>query len=211
KEARTRALELLARVGIPSPADRIDDYPHQFSGGMAQRVVIAMALACEPTLLVADEPTTALDVTVEGQVLDLIGELSSDLGLSVLPITHDLGVVADLADRAAVMYAGQIVETGEVATMFANPRHPYTEGLLQAIPRNERRSGALATIPGTVPPPYAWPAGCHFHGRCAYAEPACLAQPIPLVNSGVPARCRRVDELVLGGVRRSDGTTGERM
>ncbi len=211
KEARTRALELLARVGIPSPADRIDDYPHQFSGGMAQRVVIAMALACEPTLLVADEPTTALDVTVQGQVLDLIGDLSSDLGLSVLLITHDLGVVADLADRAAVMYAGQIVETGEVATMFANPRHPYTEGLLQAIPRNERRSGALATIPGTVPPPYAWPAGCHFHGRCAYAEPACLAQPIPLVNSGVPARCRRVDELVLGGVRRSDGTTGERM
>jgi peptide/nickel transport system permease protein len=201
KQARARTLELLGRVGIPNPTERIDDYPHQFSGGMAQRVMIAMALACEPKLLVADEPTTALDVTVQGQVLDLIGDLSSELNLSVLLITHDLGVVADLADRAAVMYAGQVVETGEVAAMFGHPRHPYTEGLLRAIPRNERRLGALPTIPGTVPPPSAWPAGCHFHGRCAHAEPACLEHPIPMVNGGVPARCRRVDELVLIGVR----------
>ena len=201
-QARNRAAELLGRVGITDPVRRLDDYPHQFSGGMAQRVMIAMALACEPKLLVADEPTTALDVTVQGQVLDLIGDLRSELGLSVLLITHDLGVVADLADRVAVMYAGQIVEMGDLREVFANPRQPYTEGLLRAIPRNERRSGALPTIAGTVPSPSQWPTGCHFQSRCPYVEPACTAAPVPLSPGRVDVRCRRADELTLVGVDR---------
>ncbi|MCL4123575.1 UNVERIFIED_CONTAM: hypothetical protein GTU68_042009 [Idotea baltica] len=147
KEARARAIELMTLVGIPSPEVRIDSFPHQFSGGMAQRVVIAMALSCNPKLLIADEPTTALDVTVQGQVLDLIGDLSRDLGVSVLLITHDLGVVADLASDVAVMYAGEIVEAGKLVEVFHDPQHPYTEGLIKAIPRNEQRGARLMTEP----------------------------------------------------------------
>ncbi len=201
QEARRRTIELMARVGIPDPEVRIDSFPHQFSGGMAQRVVIAMALSCNPKLLIADEPTTALDVTVQGQVLDLIGELSRDLGVSVLLITHDLGVVADLASDVAVMYAGEIVESGRLIDVFHQPQHPYTEGLIKAIPRNERRASELPTIVGTVPPPWEWPDGCHFAPRCPYATDACTSDRIELRPAGLSmTRCVRADELDLAGV-----------
>jgi peptide/nickel transport system permease protein len=204
RQARARVIELMEMVGIPDPSRRIDAYPHQFSGGMAQRVVLAMALACDPKLLIADEPTTALDVTVQGQVLDLIGDLTRDLGVSVLLITHDLGVVADLADRVAVMYAGEIVETGLLAEVFADPQHPYTEGLIRAIPRNEARSGDLPTIPGVVPPPWEWPEHCHFVERCGYATDECRSGPVELRPSGDSiVRCIRSGEIALGGVRAS--------
>ena len=200
-EARERAIELMTRVGIPSPEIRIDSFPHQFSGGMAQRVVIAMALACGPKLLIADEPTTALDVTVQGQVLDLIGDLSKELGVGVLLITHDLGVVADLASRVAVMYAGEIVETGRLADVFHHPQHPYTEGLIKAIPRNEQRIGDLPTIDGVVPPPWLWPDGCHFAPRCPYATDDCRTGDIELRTSATSeTRCVRAGELQLVGV-----------
>ena len=200
-DARAQAIELMTRVGIPNPEVRIDSFPHQFSGGMAQRVVIAMALACSPKLLIADEPTTALDVTVQGQVLDLIGDLSAELGVGVLLITHDLGVVADLASKVAVMYAGQIVETGVLTDVFHNPQHPYTEGLIRAIPRNEARIGDLPTIEGVVPPPWDWPEGCHFAPRCPYAADACHSGTIELRPSATSlTRCVRADELDLIGV-----------
>jgi peptide/nickel transport system permease protein len=200
-EARQLAIELMTQVGIPNPERRIDSYPHQFSGGMAQRVVIAMALSCNPKLLIADEPTTALDVTVQGQVLDLIGDLSRDLGIAVLLITHDLGVVADLADEVAVMYAGQIVERGRLVDVFHRPQHPYTEGLIKAIPRNEPRSGDLPTITGVVPPPWEWPDGCHFAPRCPYATDRCRTGTIDLAPAGLSlSRCIRADELDLVGV-----------
>ena len=194
------------RVGIPDPERRIDAFPHQFSGGMAQRVVIAMALSCEPKLLIADEPTTALDVTVQGQVLDLIGDLSRELGVSVLLITHDLGVVADLADDVAVMYAGQVVEQGRLVDVFHHPRHPYTEGLIRAIPRNEDRVGDLPTIAGVVPPPWQWPSGCHFAPRCEYALDECRAEPVDLRTVGLSeTRCVRADGIELTGVARPGG------
>jgi peptide/nickel transport system permease protein len=208
-EARQRAIELMERVGIPDPTKRIDAYPHQFSGGMAQRVVIAMALSCEPKLLIADEPTTALDVTVQGQVLDLISDLSSELGVAVLLITHDLGVVADLADDVAVMYAGQVVESGRLTDVFHRPQHPYTEGLIRAIPRNERRTTDLPTIAGVVPPPWLWPQGCHFAPRCGYATDSCRATSIELQPSELSlARCMRTSELQLEGVVRDSVVTG---
>ena len=204
KQARERVIELFAEVGIPDPHKRIDAYPHQFSGGMAQRVMIAMALSCEPKLLIADEPTTALDVTVQGQMLDLIGELARSRGVSVLLITHDLGVVADLADQVAVMYAGEIVETGRLADVFATPRHPYTEGLIAAIPRNEPRAGDLPTIPGVVPPPWEWPDRCHFADRCPYEAIECRRGPVELRPLGASlTRCERSHELELQGVQRS--------
>ena len=203
-EARARVIELFHRVGIPDPEKRIDAYPHQLSGGMAQRVVIAMALACEPKLLIADEPTTALDVTVQGQVLDLIGELSEELGVAVLLITHDLGVVADLADRVAVMYAGEIVESGVLTDVFRDPQHPYTEGLIKSIPRNERRSDDLPTIGGVVPPPWEWPTSCHFAPRCGYATDDCTTGPIGLdVSHASTVRCLRAGDLELQGVVRT--------
>ena len=203
--ARERVIELLGEVGIPDPETRIDAYPHEFSGGMAQRVVIAMALACEPKLLIADEPTTALDVTVQGQVLDLIGDLARDRNMSVLLITHDLGVVADLADDVAVMYAGEIVETGRLTDVFTNPQHPYTEGLISAIPRNQARSGDLATIPGVVPSPWEWPNHCHFAERCEYAVDACKQTTVELrASRSGSSRCVRLGELELAGVRGLD-------
>ncbi len=208
-EARQRALELMSQVGIPDPAKRIDAYPHQFSGGMAQRVVIAMALSCEPKLLIADEPTTALDVTVQGQVLDVIGDLSSKFGVSVLLITHDLGVVSDLAQDVAVMYAGQVVEQGTLVDVFHHPQHPYTEGLIKAIPRNESRTSDLPTIPGVVPPPWQWPTGCHFAPRCDYATDTCRSQPIELTAVATSeTRCIRAHELQLDGVVRQSVATG---
>jgi len=200
-EARERSIELMTRVGIPTPETRIDSFPHQFSGGMAQRVVIAMALTCNPKLIIADEPTTALDVTVQGQVLDLIGDLARDLGVSVLLITHDLGVVADLATKVAVMYAGEIVETGKLTEVFHHPQHPYTEGLIRAIPRNESRVGDLPTIDGVVPPPWEWPDGCHFAPRCPYVAPGCLEDDVELRPVAASlTRCVQAEELTLIGV-----------
>jgi oligopeptide/dipeptide ABC transporter ATP-binding protein len=174
--SRTEAIELMRRVGIPSPEDRIDDYPHQFSGGMRQRAMIAMALACEPDLLVADEPTTALDVTIQAQILDLIRELNDRLGMSVLLITHNLGVVAETCDRVAVMYAGRIVEYGTVDEIFKDPRHPYTKGLINAVPDPTRDEQELQPITGNVPSLADTPEGCNFAPRCPYATDECLTE-----------------------------------
>jgi peptide/nickel transport system ATP-binding protein len=170
--ARARAIELLGLVGIPDPRGRVDAYPHEFSGGMRQRAMIAMALANEPKLLIADEPTTALDVTVQAQILSLLERLQRELGMAIVIITHDLGVVAEMADDIAVMYAGRIVETASAARVFANPEHPYTWGLLKSIPRlDSPRDEDLVPIPGTPPSLINPPSGCHFHPRCAYAQP----------------------------------------
>jgi peptide/nickel transport system ATP-binding protein len=172
KAARDRAVELLGLVGIPDPKRRIDEYPHEFSGGMRQRAMIAMALANDPKLLIADEPTTALDVTVQAQILALMERLQKELGMAIIIITHDLGVVAEMADDIAVMYAGRIVETASAEALFSKPEHPYTWGLLKSIPRLERdRSEMLVPIPGTPPSLIRPPSGCHFHPRCAYAQP----------------------------------------
>jgi peptide/nickel transport system ATP-binding protein len=171
-KARERAIELLGLVGIPDPARRVDQYPHEFSGGMRQRVMIAMALANEPKLLFADEPTTALDVTVQAQILALMERLQRELGMAIVIITHDLGVVAEMADEIAVMYAGRIVETASAANLFASPEHPYTWGLLKSIPRlDAQRDEDLVPIPGTPPSLINPPSGCHFHPRCPYAQP----------------------------------------
>ena len=172
KAAKERAVELLGLVGIPDPKRRVDAYPHEYSGGMRQRAMIAMALSNEPKLLIADEPTTALDVTVQAQILALMERLQSELGMAIIIITHDLGVVAELADDIAVMYAGRIVETAPADAVFSKPEHPYTWGLLKSIPRLEAdRSEMLVPIPGTPPSLIAPPSGCHFHPRCAYAQP----------------------------------------
>jgi peptide/nickel transport system ATP-binding protein len=171
-QARERAIELLELVGIPDPARRVDEYPHEFSGGMRQRAMIAMALANEPKLLIADEPTTALDVTVQAQILALMERLQRELGMAIVIITHDLGVVAEMADDIAVMYAGRIVETASAARLFAAPEHPYTWGLLKSIPRLDGpREEELVPIPGTPPSLIRRPSGCHFHPRCPYAQP----------------------------------------
>jgi peptide/nickel transport system ATP-binding protein len=172
QQARDRAVELLGLVGIPDPSRRVDQYPHEFSGGMRQRVMIAMALANEPKLLFADEPTTALDVTVQAQILALMERLQRELGMAIVIITHDLGVVAEMADDIAVMYAGRIVETTSAARLFASPEHPYTWGLLKSIPRlDAQRDEDLVPIPGTPPSLINRPSGCHFHPRCPYAQP----------------------------------------
>jgi oligopeptide/dipeptide ABC transporter ATP-binding protein len=172
-EARNRAIELLGEVGIADPATRVDSYPHQLSGGMRQRVMIAIALAGEPELLVADEPTTALDVTVQAQILELLDRLRVARGMAVLLITHDLGIVAGRADRVIVMYAGRIAETASTSALFAQPAHPYTRGLFASIPRLGGEGGRLPSIAGTVPRPDQWPAGCRFHPRCPVAISRC--------------------------------------
>jgi oligopeptide/dipeptide ABC transporter ATP-binding protein len=177
RAARERAVELLDMVGIAAPARRATEYPHQLSGGMRQRVMIAMALACEPDVLIADETTTALDVTIQAQILDLIAGLRERLGMAVLLITHDLGVVAETCDRVLVMYAGRIVERAPVDALFAGPAHPYTEGLLGAVPRLGESAERLAVIPGQVPSAYAWPSGCRFANRCPYAWERCASEP----------------------------------
>ncbi|MBL7154118.1 MAG: ABC transporter ATP-binding protein [Phycisphaerae bacterium] len=166
KEARAAAVEMLRKVGIGEPERRAREYPHQFSGGMCQRVMIAMAVSCEPALLIADEPTTALDVTTEGRILDLLGELQKENGMSILLITHDLGVVAERADEIGVMYASRIVETADSQRLFAEPLHPYTRGLLASLPRLGFSGKRLPSIPGSVPDPLRFPAGCKFHPRC---------------------------------------------
>ncbi len=182
RAARERAIELLRRVHIPSPERRIDEYPHKLSGGMRQRVMIAMALACDPRLLIADEPTTALDVTLQAQILDLMRELKAASGAAIILITHDLGVVAEVCDEVAVMYAGEIVERADVDKLFASPQHPYTVGLLGSIPRLDRRTAQLATIEGMVPNMTAPPPGCRFAARCPFAGEPCVKAPPPLLE-----------------------------
>jgi oligopeptide/dipeptide ABC transporter ATP-binding protein len=185
KDALARAVEMMRLVGIPSPERRVADYPHQMSGGMRQRVMIAMALSCNPKLLIADEPTTALDVTVQAQILELMKDLRERLGMAILLITHDLGVVAEMVDEVAVMYAGRIVERGPVADVFAEPQHPYTEALLRSIPLvGMRYTQPLEAIRGMVPSPLDWPDGCRFAPRCDYAFDRCRTEdprllPVP--------------------------------
>ena len=185
REARARAIEMLRRVRIPAPERRIDDYPHRLSGGMRQRVMIAMALACGPELLIADEPTTALDVTIQAQILDLMRELRAALGTAIILISHDLGVIAEIADEVVVMYAGKVVERAAVGELFADPQHPYTIGLLGALPKLDGDRPRLATIAGAVPSPLALPRGCRFHPRCPFADEGCrraeptLAEVVP--------------------------------
>ena len=184
-EATLHATEILDRVGIPAAEQRLDDYPHQFSGGMRQRVMIAIAICCNPDLLIADEPTTALDVTIQAQLLDLVLELKEDVGKSVLWITHDLGVVAELCDRVMVMYAGQVVEEATVEELFLRPRHPYTAGLLDSMPTlEERRQESLKTIEGMPPNMARMPTGCAFHPRCEYASERCVEEAPALKRSG---------------------------
>jgi peptide/nickel transport system ATP-binding protein len=180
--ARNRAIEMLRLVKIADPQRRLGNYPHQFSGGQRQRVMIAMALACTPKLLIADEPTTALDVTIQAQILELIGELQGRLGMAVLLISHDLGVVAERTDEVAVMYAGKIVEIAKPELIFTRPKHPYTIGLLDSLPGRCGGKKRLATIPGMVPSPLDWPTGCRFRDRCARADARCAAQPPPLIE-----------------------------
>jgi peptide/nickel transport system ATP-binding protein len=170
---RSRAIASLQRVRIPAPERRFDEYPHQMSGGMRQRVMIAMALACEPDLLIADEPTTALDVTVQAQILDLLRELQQQTGMAIILITHDLGIVAEMANEVAVMYAGRVVERGPGVAIFDDPQHPYTLGLLGSIPKIDENLDRLLAIEGTVPAPFDLPQGCRFHPRCVFADAAC--------------------------------------
>ena len=183
-EARNQALELLRLVGIPLPEQRLGAYPHQLSGGMRQRIMIAMALCCHPRLLIADEPTTALDVTIQAQILDLLRHLKRQLSMAVLLITHDLGVVAETAERVVVMYAGKVVEEAPVRTLFHAPRHPYTEGLLRSIPRLDERRESLPVIEGMVPNLLDLPSGCRFHPRCPRAERRCREEAPALRSFG---------------------------
>jgi peptide/nickel transport system ATP-binding protein len=181
-EARARAIEMLHLVKIADAQKRIKNFPHQFSGGQRQRIMIAMALACTPKLLIADEPTTALDVTIQAQILELIGELQQRLGMAVLLITHDLGVVAERADQVAVMYAGKIVESAKPEIIFSRPKHPYTIGLLNSMPGRRSTKKRLEAIPGMVPNPLHWPTGCRFRDRCARADARCAEQQPPLIE-----------------------------
>jgi len=180
-EARRQTIDMLRRVGIPSPDKRVDEYPHQMSGGMLQRVMIAMALICGPDLLIADEPTTALDVTIQAQILDLLNRMQEDLGMSILLITHDLAVVAETCDRVVVMYAGKVVEETDVHRLFERPAHPYTLALFRSLPDVSTNAERLPTIQGMVPSAYEFPSGCRFRDRCTYATDACLEEP-PLVE-----------------------------
>ncbi len=201
RQARDRAIEMLELVRIPSAAARFDDYPHRLSGGMRQRVMIAMALSCEPSLLIADEPTTALDVTIQAQILDLLQDLQKRLGMAILMITHDLGVIAEVADEVIVMYAGKIVESARVEALFAGPQHPYTIGLLGSIPRLDADRERLSTIEGTVPSPDRQPTGCRFSPRCPFADRQCREQPPPLrdIESGHAVACWKAPVELAGG------------
>ncbi|MEO3945875.1 ABC transporter ATP-binding protein [Gorillibacterium sp. CAU 1737] len=199
-EATKRSIEMLRTVGIPLPEKRVHEYPHQLSGGMRQRVMIAMALACDPALLIADEPTTALDVTIQAQILELMKELKDRLGTSIMLITHDLGVVAEVADEVMVMYAGKVVEHGAVGEVFANPLHPYTLGLLASIPNIDEEVERLETIEGLVPNVYEMPAGCRFAPRCKYAMDRCVqSQPALTRANGHEVRCFLHSDAVEGG------------
>jgi peptide/nickel transport system ATP-binding protein/oligopeptide transport system ATP-binding protein len=201
KALRSKAIAALDRVRIPAPDRRFDEYPHQMSGGMRQRVMIAMALACEPDLLIADEPTTALDVTVQAQILDLLRDLQAQTGMAIILITHDLGVVAEMANEVAVMYAGKVVERASGTAIFDDPQHPYTLGLLGSIPKLEEQNDRLLAIEGAVPPPFALPQGCRFNPRCVFAVEECRQRPPELreVASGHLARCIRAPVEALVG------------
>jgi peptide/nickel transport system ATP-binding protein len=208
REARDRAVYLLGRVGITAAASRLKQYPHQLSGGLRQRVMIAMALMCAPALILADEPTTALDVTIQAQILHLLAELQREFHMGLVLITHDLGIVARIATRVVVMYAGQVVETGPAEAIFARPAHPYTRGLLACIPvpGRTRRGAALGTIPGMVPSLIGEQAGCHFAGRCGYVIPACRAATPPLEparDGDHLVRCIRHREIAAGAPARA--------
>lgn len=189
--AEAETIDLLEKVGIPNPAERIDDYPHQFSGGMQQRALIAMAISCNPSVLIADEPTTALDVTIEAQIFDLLGDIQDEFGMSMMLITHDLGVVAGACDDVAVMYGGEMVEKAGVDELFEDPRHPYTRGLLRSIPRPSSGRDRLEMIHGNVPDPVALPQGCSFHPRCPHATDECEQYEPELreVTGGHQAAC----------------------
>jgi oligopeptide/dipeptide ABC transporter ATP-binding protein len=200
REAHARVVELLQWVGIPDPEQRAAEYPHQLSGGMRQRVMIAMALACRPALLIADEPTTALDVTIQAQILELLQRLQDELGMAVLLITHDLGVVAETADRVAVLYAGQVVESCDAAAAFRHTRHPYTAGLLASLPRLGSRGQCLRVIPGQVPDAAHFPRACRFHPRCPVAEERCgtFDPPLQTLDGDHASRCWRAGEIAAG-------------
>jgi len=193
EEAKARTIELLRRVRIPSPEKRFDDYPHKLSGGMRQRAMIAMALSCSPDLLIADEPTTALDVTIQAQILDLLGELRAETGMAIMLITHDLGVIAEMADEVLVMYAGRVIERAPAAALFSTPQHPYTIGLMGSVPRLDLEQERLAAIQGQVPNLTSLPRGCRFRARCPFAIAACAETDPPLVEvaPGHQAACLR--------------------
>jgi peptide/nickel transport system ATP-binding protein len=195
--ARTRAVEMLTRVGIPDPQRRASAYPHEYSGGMLQRAMLAMALSCDPRLLIADEPTTALDVTVQAQVLELLAELQDDTGMAILLISHDLGVLAEICERVTIMYAGQLAEDSPAERFFAGPRHPYANALLRCAPHPVGKGEPLEVIPGAPPAPGKWPTGCRFAARCAFRTDACVAAPVDLQQPtpDVAVRCIRTDEL----------------
>jgi len=200
RAARKRAIEMLELVGIPSAGQRVDEYPHQLSGGMRQRVMIAMALACRPSVLIADEPTTALDVTIQAQILELLKRLQAEMGMAVILITHDLGVVAETADRVAVMYAGQVVEYSDVRSAFRKPLHPYAAGLQASLPKLGETRTSLRVIPGNVPNPARFPEGCRFHPRCpVMLTPLCLTDPeLVVFDDGHASRCLRATEIAAG-------------
>ncbi len=205
-DARAEAIRLLSRVGIPAPESRVDDYPHQMSGGMRQRVMIAMALGCNPGVLIADEPTTALDVTIQAQILELLRQLQRENGMGVLLITHDLGVVAETADDVAIMYAGRIVEQAPARTLFAAPRHPYTLGLFHSLPGVEVGLHRLNPIRGQVPAATDFPPGCAFHPRCPHAMPCCVSDPpVASVAPGHNARCWLYDARAMAEQGRPTG------
>ncbi|WP_420897805.1 ABC transporter ATP-binding protein [Brevibacillus marinus] len=191
KQARLHAVEMLQKVGIPRAESIVDEYPHQLSGGMRQRVMIAMAMSCDPELLIADEPTTALDVTIQAQILDLMRKLNKESGTAIMLITHDLGVVAEMCNRVVVMYAGKVVEEGAVREIFGNPQHPYTKGLLQSVPRMDQKRERLYSIPGNVPSPGSLPKGCRFAPRCEHVAEKCHeAMPeLVAVGDGHKSRC----------------------
>lgn len=197
KQAMEESIEMLRKVGIPLPEQRVKEYPHQLSGGMRQRIMIAMALSCNPDLLIADEPTTALDVTIQAQILDLMQDLKKKYKMSIMMITHDLGVVAEVCDRVAVMYAGKVVEYTDVKTLFKNPRHPYTWGLLNSIPRLDKEVDRLPAIPGMVPDSKNFPVGCRYNNRCPFATEKCFKEEPELmeVAEGHRVRCWYADKL----------------
>ena len=198
KEAYNRALEIMEKVSIPLPRQRIKEYPHQLSGGMRQRIMIAMAIACHPKILIADEPTTALDVTIQAQILNLMLKLKEELGTAVILITHDFGVVAEFAKWVVVMYAGKVVEEGEVRSIFEKPLHPYTQGLLKSIPSIDKKKGKLHVIKGSVPNPLDMPTGCSFHPRCPFCDDICRELPPGLKKVAFRhyARCWMIPEAV---------------
>lgn len=197
KQARQQAIDMLTKVGIPLPEQRVDEYPHQLSGGMRQRVMIAMALSCDPQLLIADEPTTALDVTIQAQILELMNSLKSQFGMAIMMITHDLGVIAEVSDRVAVMYAGKIVEYADVKTLYGDPKHPYTWGLMHSIPHIEKDLDRLLAIPGNVPNPLNFPTGCKYNTRCQFATDKCRTDEPDIieVEEGHHVACWHIDKL----------------